>query len=167
MTATPATTQLEKARVAHTIREYHHDAHAVADGLGYGAEAAAALGVDPSMVFKTLLVEADGRPGVVIVPVLSRVALKAAASALGAKKAALMDPHKAQKLTGYVVGGISPFGQKRRSPTVVDASARDLPHMLVSGGRRGFDIELAPNDLATVLDATFADITHISPGSQG
>ncbi|MDO5619348.1 Cys-tRNA(Pro) deacylase [Kocuria sp.] len=147
---------------------YHHD-DAVTD---FGAEAAQALGVPPDRVFKTLVVspadhtEARGQFGVVVLPVDRRVAMKAAAAALGWKKAALADAIVAARRTGYVVGGISPFGQKTPSPTVLDASALNHGSIYVSGGRRGLDVEVAPQDLITVLSASVAEISS-SPGAHG
>lgn len=158
--STPATTMLTRLAVPFTEHAYDHDATAVAEGLGYGAEAAAALRVEPDQVFKTLLVEVDGAPAVVIVPVLEQVQLKAAASALGGKRATMLDPAVAQRVTGYVVGGISPLGQKKQLPTAIDETAWLFDTVYVSGGRRGFDIELAPDDLRRVLVAVIADLTR-------
>jgi Cys-tRNA(Pro)/Cys-tRNA(Cys) deacylase len=111
-------------------------------------------------VFKTLVVSVDGRLAVAIVPVANRLDLKAIAAAVGGKKATLAAPDLAEKRTGYVVGGISPVGQKTELPTVLDASARSYPTIFVSGGRRGFDIELAPADLLTVTNGTTASIAR-------
>lgn len=157
--ATPATTELTRAGIPFVVRQYEHDAAAIASGVGYGEEAAAALGVDPATVYKTLVVDVGGRLGVVVIPVLDRVDLKAAAAALGGKRAALADPQITQRTTGYVVGGISPLGQRKRLPTVVDSSALAHPRILVSGGRRGFDIDLAPVDLIAVTGAVTATVT--------
>lgn len=157
--ATPATTHLERHAIPYRTHTYDHDAAAVADGLGYGAEAAAALGVDPGRVFKTLLVDVAGALGVVVIPVLLRVDLKAAAAALGGKRASLADPHLAERTTGYVVGGISPIAQRKQLPTVVDSSAQTHETILVSGGRRGFDIELAPADLIRATNGRFTAVT--------
>lgn len=136
---------------------YVHD-DAVTD---YGAEAARALGVDPGRVFKTLLVSQPGGQdfGVVVLPVGRRVAMKAAANALGWKKAVLADPSAAERRTGYVVGGISPFGQKTPSPTLLDDSALGHPTIFVSGGRRGLDLEVAPQDLLDALEARPAPLS--------
>lgn len=151
---TPALVALAKAGVAHTAHEFTHD-----DGdHNYGKAAAAALGVDEARVFKTLLVVADGRPAVGIVPVAGQLSLKGVAAALGAKKAEMCDPAVAQRLTGYVVGGISPFGQKKALPTVLDDSASSYATILVSGGRRGLDVEVAPADLTRLLRAKIAPI---------
>ncbi len=153
---TPATTALTRAGVAFTVHPYAHDPAAPS----YGLEAAAALGVEPERVFKTLLVDADGRLAVGIVPVHLLLDLKAIAAALGAKRAVMADPAVAERTTGYVVGGISPIGQKRRLPTVLDASATAYATVLVSGGRRGLDLELDPADLLRVLDARVATIAR-------
>lgn len=155
---TPATTALDAAGVAYTARAYEHDPAA----QSYGLEAAEALGVDPARVFKTLMVEiaegAGSRLCVAVVPVTGSLDLKAAAAALGGKKAAMADAAAAERRTGYVVGGISPLGQRQPSPTVLDDSALGHGTVLVSGGRRGFDIELAPADLVRLTDAVVARI---------
>ena len=151
---TPATVALSKAGIAFTPHPYDHDAAAV----GYGLEAAAALGLPTTRVFKTLLADVDGALVVAIVPVAGTLDLKALAAAVGGKKAKMADPQLAERKTGYVVGGISPIGQKARLRTVLDASASGFDSVFVSGGRRGFDIELAPADLAAVTDATLAEI---------
>lgn len=158
VSGTPATLALDAAAVAYTTHAYDHDPAAAS----YGAEAADALGVDPARVFKTLLVD-TGRGGsdslaVAIVPVAGPLDLKAAATALGAKKLRMADPSDAQRRTGYVLGGISPLGQRHRSPTLLDASASAWGTVFVSGGRRGLEIELAPADLARVTGAVTAPI---------
>jgi Cys-tRNA(Pro)/Cys-tRNA(Cys) deacylase len=142
------------------VHPYDHDSAAVAAGLSYGAEAAAALGVDPACVFKTLLASVDGRLTVAVVPVDARLDLKALAAATGGKRAEMADPAAAERATGYVVGGISPLGQRRRLPTVVDSSATSLPTVLVSGGRRGLDVELAPADLLRLTGGVSAPIAR-------
>ena len=127
----------------------------------YGLEAAQALGVDPARVFKTLLVRLDpGELAVAVVPVSGSLDLKAVATALRAKKAAMADLAAAERSTGYVRGGISPLGQRTRLPTVIDDSAFAHQTVLVSGGRRGFDVELAPDDLAGLTDAVLAAIVR-------
>lgn len=136
------------------LHPYSHDPAAGS----YGAEAADVLGVDPARVFKTLMVEVEGRLAVGIVPVSGTLDLKAFAAAMGAKKAAMADPAAAQRRTGYVLGGISPLGQRQPSPTVLDSSALDLDTIFVSGGRRGLDIELAPADLVRLTGAVTAPI---------
>ena len=151
---TPATVALKAAGIAFEVRAYDHDPRAVS----YGTEAAEALGVDPRRVFKTLLASLDGHLVVGIVPVSGQLDLKALARALGGSKAVMADVAAAERATGYVAGGISPVGQKRRLPTALDASALDHPTILVSGGRRGFDIELAPRDLVAITAAVTATI---------
>ncbi len=151
---TPAMLALTRAEMAYTVREYDHDPRAES----FGREAAEALGVDPDRVFKTLLATVDGELTVAVVPVTGQLDLKALARARGGRKAQMADPAAAERATGYVVGGISPVGQRRAHPTVVDASALDHATVLVSGGRRGCDLELAPDDLLTITDATTADI---------
>jgi Cys-tRNA(Pro)/Cys-tRNA(Cys) deacylase len=153
---TPATVALAAAGIAFTARPYAHDPAAAS----YGLEAAAALGVDAARVFKTLLVQAETGLGVGIVPVDRQLDLKALATALGVKRVQMADPSVAERVTGYVVGGISPIGQKRRLPTVLDASAKAYETVLVSGGRRGFDIELRPSDLVSATDAAVAGISR-------
>jgi Cys-tRNA(Pro)/Cys-tRNA(Cys) deacylase len=124
----------------------------------YGLEAAQALGLDPATVFKTLLATVDGGLVVAVVPVTGTLHLKALAAAAGGKRAAMADPAAAERATGYVVGGISPLGQKRPLPTVVDASAAGLPVMYVSGGRRGLDVGVAPGDLVRLTGAVLAPV---------
>ncbi len=147
---------LERAGVAFEVRAYEHDPGAES----YGLEAAAALGVDPARVLKTLLVEADGGLAVGIVPVDTLLDLKALAAALGVKRAVMAQPADAERATGYVVGGISPIGQRRRLPTVLDSSALEHPTVLVSGGRRGLDLELSPQDLLALVDGTTAPVAR-------
>ncbi len=152
---TPAIASLEAAGVAFTVHEYHHQP----GGRDFGREAADALGVHPDRVFKTLLV-ADGEiVAVAIVPVSAQLSLKAAGRALGLKRLAMCEPERARRVTGYVLGGISPFGQRRRLPTVVDETGQLYDEIYVSGGRRGVDVGVAPADLIRLLDATTADIT--------
>ncbi|MEO5780061.1 MULTISPECIES: Cys-tRNA(Pro) deacylase [Arthrobacter] len=153
---TPATAALTAAGVTFVAHPYSHDPAAAS----YGAEAAAVLGVDPARVFKTLMVDVDGRPAVGVVPVSGTLDLKAMAAALGGKKAAMADPAAAQRRTGYVLGGISPLGQRQSSPTVVDESALGLASILVSGGRRGLDLELAPEELIRLTGARTARIAN-------
>jgi Cys-tRNA(Pro)/Cys-tRNA(Cys) deacylase len=153
---TPATVALTKAKVEFTTHAYEHDPAA----KSYGLEAAEALGLDPEQVFKTLLVEVDGKLTVGVVPVGKQLDLKAIAAAAGGKKALMADPAAAERTTGYVVGGISPIGQKRALPTVVDSSATGHPTVYVSGGRRGLDIGLSPADLISVTKARTAAIAR-------
>jgi Cys-tRNA(Pro)/Cys-tRNA(Cys) deacylase len=152
---TPAIVALERDGVAFTVHEYEHG---VSD-QGYGLEAAEQLGLDPDQVFKTLLVTVDDRPAVAIVPVSCQLALKSVGRALGAKRAEMCEPAVAERVTGYVRGGISPFGQKKRLPTVLDEMATVYDVVYVSGGKRGLDLGVAPDDLVRVLDATVAAIT--------
>ena len=152
--ATPATRALSAAGVPFTLRPYDHDPRA----QSYGLEAADRLGVEPGRVLKTLLARADGNLVVGILPVDQRLDLKALARAVGASRAALADAADAERATGYVVGGIAPVGQRRSHPTVLDAGALDHPTVLVSGGRRGLDVELAPADLVAVTGAVTARI---------
>ncbi|MDT0265008.1 Cys-tRNA(Pro) deacylase [Streptomyces sp. DSM 44915] len=153
---TPATVAASRAGVAFSTHAYRHDPAAG----GYGAEAARALGREPARVFKTLVAEVDGALTVALVPVSASLSLKALAAAVGGKRAAMADPAVAERATGYVRGGISPLGQRRRLPTVLDASAAEHPTILVSAGRRGLEIELAPADLAALTDARTAPIAR-------
>lgn len=151
---TPATAALSRARIEFTVHTYEHDPGA----SSFGLEAATALGLAPERVFKTLLTSVDGRLVVGIVPVSGQLDLKAVAAAVGGKKATMADPADAERVTGYVVGGISPIGQKKSLPTVLDSTAADHATVFVSAGRRGMDLELAPADLVTVTGATYATI---------
>jgi Cys-tRNA(Pro)/Cys-tRNA(Cys) deacylase len=153
---TPAVVALRSAGVAFTVHDYAHDPRSESFGL----EAASELGLDPDRVYKTRMASADGRLVVAVVPVSGRLDLKALARAVGARKAAMADPSAAERATGYVVGGISPLGQKRPHLTVLDASARDHETVLVSAGRRGLDVEVAPDDLVTLTSATVAAIAQ-------
>lgn len=146
---TPATVALDRAGVPYSVHPYDHDPRAASFGL----EAAAALGVDRARVFKTLLASLDGALVVGIVPVSGQLDLKALARALGGSKAVMADVAVAERVTGYVAGGISPVGQKRRLRTVLDASALDQPTIYVSGGRRGLDLEIDPADLVAITEA--------------
>ncbi|CAI9419802.1 Cys-tRNA(Pro) deacylase [Nocardioides sp. T2.26MG-1] len=154
--STPATVTLTKAGIPYTVHEYDHDPRATS----YGLEAAEALGLDPGCVFKTLLASADGKLVVGIVPVSQQLDLKALARALGASKATMADVAAAERATGYVAGGISPVGQKRPHPTVLDESAPAHEVVYVSGGRRGLDLGIAPADLVRVTGATVARIAR-------
>jgi Cys-tRNA(Pro)/Cys-tRNA(Cys) deacylase len=154
---TPAIRAAEGAGVAFEVLEYAHDPGAES----YGREAAAALGVAPEVVFKTLIVQTDaGRLAVGIVPVAASLDLKAIAAALGAKRVAMADPAAAERATGYVLGGISPLGQRKRLPTVVDASASAHDRVYVSAGRRGLEIALAPADLVRLCGARLAPVAR-------
>ncbi|WP_110205156.1 Cys-tRNA(Pro) deacylase [Nocardioides daejeonensis] len=151
---TPAVIALTQAGIPHTLHAYTHDPRVT----NYGLEAAEALGVEPEAVFKTLLADVDGRLVVGIVPVTGQLDLKALARAVGGSKAAMADPAAAQRATGYVVGGISPIAQVRSHPTVLDETAILHETIYVSGGRRGLDIGLRPDDLLMLTDGTYAAI---------
>ncbi len=154
---TPAILAADRAQVAYTVHEYAHDPRAES----YGLEAAEALGVEPERVFKTLLAAVDGgRLVVAVVPVTALLDLKAVAAAAGGRKADMAKPADAERATGYVVGGISPLGQKKRLPTFVDASAEGHTTIHVSAGRRGLEIELAPADLIALTGGTVAAIAR-------
>lgn len=152
--STPATVALVKLGIEFEARSYEHDP-AVTD---FGHEAAAVLGVSAERVFKTLLADAEGELVVGIVPVSGTLDLKALAAAVGSRKAAMADPAVAERKTGYVVGGISPIGQRTKLRTLLDVSALGHDTVLVSGGRRGFDIELAPQALLQATEGTVAAI---------
>ncbi|AXE37430.1 Cys-tRNA(Pro) deacylase [Acidipropionibacterium virtanenii] len=157
--ASPATRALARAKVEHTLHAYEHDP----TNHHYGEEGAARLGLPPEVMFKTLVVrlEGSGVPtplAVGVVPVSGMLDLKAFAAAMGAKRATMADPADAQRATGYIVGGISPLGTRKRLPTCIDSSALDHDTMLVSGGRRGLSVELAPADLIRVIGASTAPI---------
>lgn len=153
-TGTPATALLAKRRIAHTLHPYDHDPRAQA----YGEEAAAALGIDPARIFKTLIAAVDGKLACAVVPVAARLDLKAFAAAVGGKRAELAEPAAASRATGYVVGGISPIAQKSRLRVVVDASAEEFDTVYVSAGKRGLQVELRPADLLAAADASVARI---------
>jgi Cys-tRNA(Pro)/Cys-tRNA(Cys) deacylase len=153
---TPATTALTRAGVDFAVHPYEHDPAAPS----YGLEAAEALGVPAEQVFKTLLVEGERGLAVGVVPVSRTLDLKAVAAALGVKKVAMAPPAAAERTTGYVVGGISPVGQRKALPTVVDDSALAFERVYVSGGRRGLDLSLSPTDLVRVTGATCASIAR-------
>ncbi len=154
MSGTPATVALRAAGIPFTEHAYTHDPA----NTNFGLEAASALGLDPDRVFKTLLADVDGRLVVGIVPVTGKLDLKRLAAAVGGKRATMADPAVAERRTGYVVGGISPIGQKTAHPTVIDETAELWDTVYVSGGRRGLDLELAPADLVRATNATLADI---------
>ncbi|MDP9861892.1 MULTISPECIES: Cys-tRNA(Pro) deacylase [Streptosporangium] len=151
---TPATVALTQAKVDFTLHPYTHDAGSQA----YGEEAADALGVPYGQIFKTLVAEVEGGLAVAVVPVAGKLDLKAFAAALSSKRAAMADAAKVERVTGYVVGGISPLGQRRRLPTVIDASALDHPTIYFSAGRRGLQIETAPAELIRLTQAITAPI---------
>lgn len=151
---TPATTALTAAGVAFTVHEYDHDPRAES----YGTEAAEAMGIDPERVFKTLFADVDGALVVGVVPVVGQLDLKALARAVQGRKAVMADPRAAERATGYVVGGVSPLGQRKAHPTVVDDSALAHPTVFVSAGRRGMEVELSPAELVRLTAARVAAI---------
>ncbi|GAA2429041.1 Cys-tRNA(Pro) deacylase [Streptomyces glaucus] len=151
---TPATVALAAAGITYTIHSYDHDP----SHPSYGEEAAEAMGVSPDRVFKTLVADVDGALTVAVVPVAGQLDLKALASAAGGKRATMADPALAERTTGYVRGGISPLGQRKRLPTILDASAARHDTICVSAGRRGLEVELSPGDLARLTDAVLAPI---------
>ncbi|MBP2322892.1 Cys-tRNA(Pro)/Cys-tRNA(Cys) deacylase [Kibdelosporangium banguiense] len=151
---TPGTALLTKQKVPHTLHSYDHDPRAAS----YGLEAAEALGLAPERVFKTLLAEVDGSLTVGIVPVTAQLDLKALAAAVNGKKARMADVADAERATGYVAGGISPLGQRKRLPTVVDSSVLEFSTLFCSAGRRGLEVELDPADLIRLTGAIVAEI---------
>ena len=151
---TPATVAVARAKVEHRIHEYHHDPAAPS----YGEEAAEQLGADPAGVFKTLVAEVDGRLTVAVVPVAARLDLKALAAAAEGRKAVMAEPAAAERATGYVIGGISPLGHRKRLPVFLDASMQGRPTVMVSAGRRGLELELSPTDLARLSGGRFAEL---------
>jgi Cys-tRNA(Pro)/Cys-tRNA(Cys) deacylase len=153
---TPATAALKVAGIPYIEHAYDHDPA----NRNFGEEAADVLGLDPERVFKTLMVDVDGRLVVAIVPVTGKLDLGALAASLHGKRATMADPALAERKTGYLVGGISPIGQKTRLATVLDETAELFDTVFVSGGRRGFDVELAPADLVAVTSAIIAAIAR-------
>jgi Cys-tRNA(Pro)/Cys-tRNA(Cys) deacylase len=152
---TTATLALERAKIPFELHEYTHDPRADSFGL----EASAALGIAPELLFKTLVAAVDGGTlAVGVVPVSRQLDLKALAAAVGGKRAVMAEPAVAERATGYVVGGISPVGQKRRLPIVIDASALELAAMYCCAGRRGLQMEIAPADLVKATGAKVAGI---------
>ncbi|MCU1573760.1 MAG: ybaK [Micrococcaceae bacterium] len=152
---TPALRLLQEANIPHSVHSFEHNP---ASELPFGLEAAAALGVDDQRVYKTLLADVDGGLVVAILPVAARLDLKALATVAGGRRATMVEPALAEKVTGYVVGGISPLGQRKRLPTFLDESALDHQSMLVSAGRRGLEVELAPADLKALTGASTARV---------
>ncbi|MBB6121413.1 Cys-tRNA(Pro) deacylase [Nocardiopsis algeriensis] len=152
--ATPATVAAGRTKTTYTLHPYE----AGGDGHSYGTDAADALGVPREQVFKTLIAEVDGAFTVGVVPVSTTLDLKALAAAVGGKRAVLADPVRAERITGYVRGGISPLGQRKRLRTVIDSSVTELPAVYVSAGRRGLQMQLAPTDLVRLTEAITAPI---------
>jgi Cys-tRNA(Pro)/Cys-tRNA(Cys) deacylase len=152
--ATPATRALDAARVSYRLATYDYDPDAPRVGL----QAAESLGAPPERVLKTLMTEVDGRPVCAVLASDKEVAMKRLAAAVGGKAAAMLKPADAERITGYRVGGVSPFGQKRRCPVVIDAAALAHETVFVNGGQRGLQAEMSPKDLAAALGATVADI---------
>lgn len=151
---TPAINAAKKAKIPFTVHEYEHDPNCAS----YGLEAAEKLDIDPARVFKTLVADLGGELVVAIIPVEAMLGLKHLAKAAGAKKAAMADKALVERTTGYVLGGVSPLGQKKRLRTFIDISARNHPSIHVSAGRRGLEIELSPENLAGLTSAAFADL---------
>ena len=152
---TPAVNAVRKARVVYQIHDYAHDA----SSASYGLEAAEKLDVAEERVFKTLVVSLDSKAlAVAVIPVSSMLSMKLVAKAAGAKKATMAEPAAVERSTGYVLGGVSPLGQKKRLKTIIDSAASDHPTVYVSAGRRGLEIELGPGDLAELTGASFAGI---------
>ncbi|MEI5009772.1 Cys-tRNA(Pro) deacylase [Streptomyces sp. PmtA] len=154
---TPATVALTAAGTTFTVHAYEHDPASPS----YGEEAAQALGMAPERVFKTLVADVDGELTVAVVPVAGQLDLKALATAVGGKRASMADPAAAERTTGYVRGGISPLGQRKRLRTVLDSSASAYPTICVSAGRRGLEVELSPTDLASLTHAVLAPIGRV------
>jgi Cys-tRNA(Pro)/Cys-tRNA(Cys) deacylase len=160
---TRATRELTKLGIAHSVLKYQHKGA----GGSYGIEAAAELGLPAGQVFKTLIASVDGSLTVAVVPVAAQLNLKALADAMGGKRAEMADKNTAERATGYVTGGISPIGQRRRLPVVIDSSALDWPAVYCSAGQRGLELELAPADLIRVTAAKLADIAAgAAPGGR-
>lgn len=156
---TPAINLADKLKLTYQIHEFDHDNNAASFGL----EAAEKMNVDGAQIFKTLVVQTDSKVlAVAIVPVTTTLNFKKMAKALGCKKVQMAEPNLVLKSTGYVLGGVSPLGQKKRLPTVIDTTANNFATIFVSAGRRGLEIELSANDLATALTAKFADISENS-----
>ena len=152
---TPAIIQLKKHKVDFKIHQYQHDSSVES----FGIEAVEKLSLNAEQVFKTLVVCTDtNQLAVAIVPVLFKLNLKTIAKVLKVKKAKMADANRVETTTGYVLGGVSPLGQKKSLTTIIDKSAENFTHIFVSGGRRGLEIELSPKDLAKMCRATFADI---------
>ena len=153
---TPATRLLKKQKISYKLHQYEHDASV----RSYGEEAAQKMGVDEERVFKTLVVQGDGVMAVAVVPVDATLNLKSMAKAIGVKKVAMADPKDVEKTTGYILGGVSPLGQKRLLKTVINTSAFEYETIFVSGGKRSLEIELSALELQKLLRANTADIAQ-------
>lgn len=151
---TRATLALDKAKAAYALHTYDYDG----DVARIGLHAAESLGVEPGRVLKTLMALVDGRPVCVVLPSDREVSMKKLAQAFGGKSAQMMKPADAERITGYHVGGISPFGQKRATPTVVEVAARDFERVFINGGQRGLQVELSPEEAVRALGARFASV---------
>ena len=151
---TPCIDTLKKRNISHTIHKYKHDPKS----KSYGIEAVEMLGLDENRVFKTLVVDADGQLVVAIVPVSSKLNLKLFAKAIGAKKVEMAEVSKIENSTGYILGGVSPVGQKKSLKTFIDSSAKMFETIYISAGRRGLEVELKPHDLAEVVEAVFIEL---------
>ena len=151
---TRATSFLAQAGIAHQVHCYDY----APDGARVGLQAADALGEDPARVLKTLMIEIDGKPACALLPSDRELSMKKVAAALGAKSARMMKPADAERITGYHVGGISPFGQKRRLPVAIEAATMGEPLVYINGGQRGLQVRLAPGDAARALNAVVAEI---------
>ncbi|MBL4798704.1 MAG: Cys-tRNA(Pro) deacylase [Oleispira sp.] len=157
---TPAIKLVKKNKMPHSVHEYSHDASAIYSGESYGQEAADKMGIAAEKIFKTLVVNLDNKELVVaIIPVSSMLSMKHIAKAAKAKKAAMADKQEVERSTGYVLGGVSPLGQKKRLRTFIDDSAQGFPTIFVSAGKRGLEIELNPSDLAQLLSAHFNELS--------
>lgn len=151
---TPAISAAKKAKITFQVHKYHHDPRSTS----YGTEATEALAVCPRQVFKTLILDLNGKLGVAIIPVTEALSFKLAAKVFGTKRVKLAAPREAERSTGYLVGGISPLGQKKRLTTAIDATAFEVPTVYVSAGHRGLEIELAPRALCTLTRAMVASL---------
>ena len=157
---TPAINLAKKNKIKHSVHEYQHDASAISSGESYGQEAADKMGVNAEQVFKTLVVNLDNKELVVaVIPVSSMLSMKQVAIAAKAKKAVMADKSAVERSTGYVLGGVSPLGQKKRLRSFIDSSAQQYETIFVSAGKRGLEIELSPADLSQLLSAHFTALT--------
>jgi len=157
---TPAINLAKKNKVKHSVHEYQHDASAIGSGESYGQEAAEKMGVNADQVFKTLVVSLENKELVVaVIPVSSMLSMKQVAKSAKAKKAVMADKQAVERSTGYVLGGVSPLGQKKRLRSFIDSSAQQYETIFVSAGKRGLEIELSPADLSQLLSAHFTALT--------